>query len=137
MQCSLFKFVTKLWQTDGKSFKFLVTLRQCVCNMKVSGEPAATLQLAAMSSARSSLLAAMSYEVINLFAAILFFAESLQYTYCSFAAENLFCKGRYSQIFQKQTLHLSNPGVGERGHTLSIYFLLCLLRLPFPTMLKY
>ena len=68
----------KLWQTDGKSFKFLVTLRQCVCNMIVSGEPPATLQLAAMSFARSSLLAAMFCEVINRFTAIFFFAVSLQ-----------------------------------------------------------
>ena len=68
----------KLWQTDGKSFKFLITLQQCVCYMIVSGEAHATLQLAAMSFARSSLLAAMSCEVINLFAAIFFFAVSLQ-----------------------------------------------------------
>ena len=45
--------------------------------MIVSGEPAATLQLAVMSFARSS-LAAMSCEVINLSAAIFFFAVSLQ-----------------------------------------------------------
>ena len=67
-----------LRQTDGKSLKFLVTLLQCVCNMIVSGEPAATLQLAAMSFARCSLLAAMTCEVINAFAAIFFSAVGLQ-----------------------------------------------------------
>ena len=66
-----------LRQKDGKSFKFLITLRQCVCNIIVSGEPPATLQLAVMSFARSSLLAAMFCQVINLFAAIFFFAVSL------------------------------------------------------------
>lgn len=83
-----------LRQTNGKNYKFLVTLRQSVCNMIVSGEPTATLQLAAMSFARGSQLAAMSCEVVNLFAAIFFFAVSLQQAYGSFAAKNLFHKGK-------------------------------------------
>ena len=52
-------------------------LQQCVFKMIVSGGPATTMQLEAMSFVKSSLLAAMPCQVINLFVAICFFAVSL------------------------------------------------------------
>ena len=70
----------ELRQTDGKRSKFLVTVRQRVCNMIVSGELAAAMQPAVMSFARSWLLHvdAMFCEVINLIPAMFFFAVSLR-----------------------------------------------------------
>ena len=81
MQCNDSKFAAKLWQTNNKKIKFLVTMQRSVRTVIVSEEPVAIFSINSDAICQKLAVNSNALQTPNLLAAIFILAVSLRYTY--------------------------------------------------------